>query len=143
VGELKSKLKHAFAIEEPGPTEPTPAQRAPVDWMCDLAARKHMTTPACMALQICRPLNWLVAMTLHFFSPAVWAVAPDRLFRHYRSFAGYLEHRGSIDFMIRRIEQMEADYDEKERQARPKTGGGTGREDGPSETGREDLREEA
>ncbi|UCD76614.1 MAG: hypothetical protein JSV91_06750 [Phycisphaerales bacterium] len=114
-------LKHAFAIDPPEPAEPTPEQQAPIDWMCSLAARKHLTTPAWMALQICRPLNWVGAMTMHFLSPAVWAITPDRLFKNYRSFAGYLEHRGSIDYMVRRLEHFEAHYQELERQSTQRT----------------------
>ena len=72
-------LKHAFAVERPGPVEPTPEEQVPVDWMCSLAARKHMTTPAWMTLQVCRPLNWVGSMTMHCMSPAVWAIAPDKL----------------------------------------------------------------
>ena len=107
---LKDRIRQAFAIDPPGPAEPTAAQEPSVDWLCRLAARKHMTTPAIVALEMCRPLNHLGAMTLHFFSPAVWAVTPEKLYGNYRQFAGFLEQRGSIDYMIHRIEQWEEQF---------------------------------
>ena len=136
-------LKHAFSIDPPGPAEPTPEQQVPVDWMCRLAARKHMTTPAWMTLQVCRPLNWFGSMTMHFFSPAVWAVAPDKFFRHYKTFAGYLENRGSIDHMIRRVEHFEAHYQQLEQQARQTEDGDVASDPGVDSDGREDPEEEA
>ena len=132
-------LKHAFAVERPGPVEPTPEEQVPVDWMCSLAARKHMTTPAWMTLQVCRPLNWFGSMTMHFFSPAVWALAPDKLFSNYKSFAGYLENRGSIDYMIRRVEHFEAHYQRLEQQARQKADDEAMPKPGADGDGREDL----
>lgn len=110
-------LKHAFAVEPPGPAEPTPSQQPSVDWLCSMAARRRLTTPAWMALHICRPLNWVGSMSMHFMTPAVWAVAPEKLFCNYRAFAGYLENRGSIDYMIRRVEHFEARYRLLEKQA--------------------------
>jgi hypothetical protein len=110
VGSLKAKIKHAFAVDPPGSAEPTPEQQVPVDWMCQLAARKHMTTPALIALEMCRPLNWIGAQSLHFFRPAVWAVTPERLFANYKNFASFLENRGSIDYMLRRVEHWETHF---------------------------------
>ena len=39
-------LKHAFAVDPPGPAEPTDAQRVPVDKICREIVPRHMTTPA-------------------------------------------------------------------------------------------------
>ena len=136
-------LKHAFAVDPPEPARPTPEEQVPVDWMCRLAARKHMTTPAWMALQVCRPLNWVGAMTMHFLSPAVWALAPNKLFSNYKTFAGYLENRGSIDYMVRRLEHFEAHYQEMERQARQETDDEPPPKPRPSGERPEDRREEA
>lgn len=134
-------LKHAFAIDPPGPAEPTPDEQVPVDWMCSLAARKHMTTPAVIALELCRPLNWVAAQGLHFARPAVWAVTPDKLFSNYKHFAGYLENRGSVEYMIRRVEHFEAHYSKLEQQAKQKTGREAQPERGSSGSGPEELKE--
>ena len=116
-------LKHAFAVDPPGPAEPTPRQRAPVDWLCRLAARKHMTTPAIVTLEVCRPLNYVGSMGLRFLQPAAWAVMPGQLFRNYTEIASFLEHRGSIEYMIRRVEHWEAELKRIE-SARDDAGGG-------------------
>jgi hypothetical protein len=120
---LKEQIRHAFAVDRPGPAEPTPPQREPVDWLCKLAARKSLTGPALVALELCRPLNWVFAQGMHFFRPGVWAVTPDRFFARYRSFAEFLEHRGSIEYMVRRVEQFEQELAAREREERTRRRG--------------------
>ena len=110
MGSLKARIKHAFAVDPPGAQPPTPEQQVPVEWICRLAARKHLTTPAVLALEMCRPLNWVFAQGMHVTQPAVWALTPERIFTHYRSFAGYLENRGSIEYMLRRVEHWETHF---------------------------------
>ena len=126
---LKDQIRHAFAVDRPGPAEPTPPQREPVDWVCRLAARKSLTGPALVALELCRPLNWVFAQGMHFFRPGVWAVTPDRFFTRYRSFAEFLEHRGSIEYMVRRVEQFEQELAAREKGIRAGQAGCVSEED--------------
>jgi hypothetical protein len=140
VGELKRKLKHAFAIDEPGPAEPTPEERVPVDGLCRLAAGKSLTGPALVALELCRPLNWVFAQGMHFLRPGVWAVAPERFFRRYKALSEFLEHRGSIEYMVRRVEHFEQELAARERTARTRRRGSpdaTAGRDGGEDHGRD------
>ena len=99
-------LRHAFAVDAPGPAEPTDAQRAIVERVCVQIVKRHLTTPAIAFLEMSRPLNFIGAQTMHFFHPFVAAVASTE---GYRRFAEFLEQRGSIDFICRRIEALEAE----------------------------------
>ena len=98
-------LKHAFAVDPPGPAEPSDAQRAPAERICREVVRRHLTTPALLFLEMSRPLNNVAAHLLHFFTP-VLSVFTDAA--QLREFARFLERRGSIDFLCRRIEALEA-----------------------------------
>jgi hypothetical protein len=97
-------LKHAFAVDPPGPAEPTPEQRAAVQRICEEIVRRRMTTPALVFLEMSRPLNYLGAQTLHFFRPFVSAFTTTE---QYAQFAAFLEHRGSIDYLCRELERLE------------------------------------
>jgi hypothetical protein len=115
---LREKLRHAFAVDPPGPAQPTPEQQPAVDWFCHQVAKRHLTTPGLITLEISRPLNWLAAQAMHVMSPGVWALAPPKSHEHYQQFAAFLEQRGSTEYLVRRIEQMEREYLERERAAR-------------------------
>jgi len=101
-------LKHAFAVDPDGPAEATDAERAVAARLCREIVRRRMATPALMFLEMCRPLNYLGSQAMHFFAP----VATTLFNAHgYRTFAGFLERRGSIDYLCREIEAMEAGAD--------------------------------
>lgn len=102
-------LKHAFAVEPSGPAEPTPEQERVIDRLCRELVRRHLTTPALLFLEMSRPMNYLGAQAMHFFSPFISAVTDAQGHRH---FAAFLERRGSIDYLCRRIEQLEAEANE-------------------------------
>lgn len=97
-------LKHAFAVEPPGPAEPTPEQRVIVDRICREIVRRHMTTPALLMLEMSRPLNYVGSQAMHFFSPLINTLTDARGHEH---FAAFLEQRGSIEFLCRQIERWE------------------------------------
>lgn len=101
-------LKHAFAVDPDGPAEATDAERAVAARLCREIVRRRMATPALMFLEMCRPLNYLGSQAMHFFAP----VATTLFNAHgYRTFARFLERRGSIDYLCREIEAMEAGTD--------------------------------
>lgn len=138
MGSLKTKLKHAFAVDAPGPAEPTSQQQVPVDWLCRQVARRHLTTPGLIALEMCRPLNWIFAQGLHISQPAVWAVTPSALYEHYRDFSDFLERRGAMEHLCRRLEHFEQEYEAVERNTeRPGSAAGTIDAQSPSPAGDE------
>ena len=123
-------LKQAFAVDPPGPAEPTDAQRQVVERLCREVVRRHLTTPALLFLEMSRPLNNVGAHLLHFFSPLL-SVFTDTT--HVREFARFLERRGSIDYFCRRIEDLEAAATKREQTA------GHDDENAPADTPPESL----
>ena len=98
-------LKHAFATDPPGPAEPTQAQQQIVDRICHEIVRRRLTTPAQMALEMGRPLNYMSAQLLHFFQPFATVLADAGA---YEEFTRFLEQRGSVDYISARLESLEA-----------------------------------
>lgn len=115
MGRLKDRLKHAFAVDEPGPAEPTEAERPAVEWFCRQIAKRGLYTPGLVGLEMSRPLNFVAAQTLHFFGPGVWSIVQQQTYEQYCAFARFLERRGSIDYLCQRIEELEAEYETSER----------------------------
>ncbi len=108
-------FKHAFAVDPPGEHEPLPEQQEVVDWVCKQIARRRLTTPGLIFLEMGRPLNFLASQMMRFFDPILSAVLREKGFGHYKHFAQFLEHRGSVDYLCRRIEHFEQEYDEKDK----------------------------
>jgi hypothetical protein len=99
-------LKHAFAVDPPGPAKPTQAQALIVERVCREVVKRRLTTPAMMALEMARPLNHLSAQVLTFFQPFVAIVGDASAFDEFTSF---LEQRGSVDYIAERLEALQAD----------------------------------
>lgn len=104
-------LKHAFAVEPPGPAVPTPEQKSAVDKVCAEIVRRHLTMPALLFLESARPLNYLGAQAMHFFMP-VFSVLTDT--GGPKNFAEFLSQRGSVDYLCQRIEDYEAEAEREE-----------------------------
>jgi hypothetical protein len=100
-------LRHAFAVDPPGPAEPTPEQQGPVDWVCRQIIRRGLTTPGLVMLEVTRPLNYIMSMGMHAASPLVWAVARQQAHEGFRHFATFMEQRGAMEYIARRIETLE------------------------------------
>ena len=97
-------LRHAFAVEKPGPAEPTPEQKEVVETVCRQIVKRHLSTPSLVFLEMARPLNYIGSQTMHFFAPFVSALTDSQGHRH---FALFLAQRGSIDYICLRIEALE------------------------------------
>lgn len=95
-------FRHAFALDPPGPAEPTEAERPIAERLCREIVRRQLTAPALAFLEMSRPLNFLAANAIHFFSPVLSALTGDE----HRRFAEFLERRGSIEYLARRIEEL-------------------------------------
>ena len=97
-------LKHAFAIDPPGPATPSDDQRALIERLCQEVNRRRLTTPALAFLEMVRPLNHLGSQAMHFFTPIISAIADVK---GYERFASFLERRGSIEYICRRLEDLD------------------------------------
>lgn len=107
MGRWKDKLKHAFAVDPPGPVEPTEEQKPAVEWFCRQIVKRGLATPGLIGLEMSRPLNYVTAQTLHFFGPGVWAILRQQRYEQYVAFSRFLEQRGSVEYLCRRIEELE------------------------------------
>ena len=103
ISKVVNWLKHAFAVEGPGPAEPTEAQRVIIEKLCREVVRRRMTTPALLMLETGRPLNYVSAQLLHFFQPMLSFLANAA---EYQAFTEFLEQRGSIDYIVARLETL-------------------------------------
>jgi len=114
MGAFREKVRHAFAVDPAGPAEPTPEQQEAVDWFCMQVAKRHLTTPGLIALEMSRPLNFIASQAMHFFAPGVWAVARQQTYEGYQRFAEFLERRGAMEYLATRIEEFEAECERRE-----------------------------
>src|SRR5688572_14129395 len=115
MGWLKRGFKNAFAMDPSGPAQPTPEQQPAVEWVCRQIAMRHLTTPGLIFLEMWRPMNWVSAQFMHVVQPAAWALLQQKSYDSYVKFSEFLEHRGSMEYMSRRIEELEAEYESKEK----------------------------
>jgi hypothetical protein len=98
-----NRFKHAFALDE-GNAEPTPSQKQVAEAVCREIVRRRLATPALLFLETFRPLNYLGSQLMHFFQPIVNIVLDGEGYRHLSEF---LENRASVDYLRRRIEDLE------------------------------------
>ena len=103
-------FKHAFAVEDPADAVPTPEQQPVVDWLCRAVARRHLTTPGLIFLQITKPLNYVASMSMRVFQPTIWALFNTQRHEHYVHFAKFLEKRGSMEYLCQRVEHFEEEF---------------------------------
>lgn len=117
IGRFRRALRNAFAVDPPGPAEPSEEERPLIDRICREVVRRGMATPALLALEMSRPLNYLSAQAMHFFQPfATVLVRPG----DWERFAAFLERRGSIEHLLSRIEALESERIAAEADAPPK-----------------------
>ena len=100
---LFDRLKHAFAVEPSGATEPTEDERQLVNRLCRAIVRRGLTSPALIALECSRPLNFIGSQFLLFVAPIAEIIFPrDK----YRTLIRFLERRGSIEYTCQQLERM-------------------------------------
>jgi len=118
-----SWLRNAFAVDRPGPAEPTAVQRRVVERVCVEIVKRRLTTPALIFLETSRPLNYLGAQALHFLRPIATVILDGE---GYGCFTEFLEQRGSVDYFCNRIQELEIEADRKQaKRPRPATGHST------------------
>lgn len=110
-----SWFRNAFAVDRPGPAQPTEAQRRVVERVCVEIVRRRLVTPALVFLEASRPLNYLGAQAMHFLQPIATVVLDGE---SYHCFAEFLEQRGSVDHLCDRLQGLEAEADAKKPKAR-------------------------
>jgi len=89
--------------------------QALIDAVAEKLVRKHLTVPAIFFLESSKPLAFLGGQLLIFLEPFVQTLFN---FKQYQRFAILMEDRDSWEKLVRKIEDLEADYSEKEKQAK-------------------------
>ena len=105
----KGWLKHAFHVEGEGSMEPNELQKKALDSLCRGIIRRGLTTPAIIGVEMGRPLNFIGSQTMHFFTPLNAAFVPTK---SWSAVAEFLEHRGAVDWIRNRIEELENEMEE-------------------------------
>ena len=89
---------------------PMKRKKKALDKLCQGIIRRGLTTPAIIGVEMGRPLNFVGSQTMHFFTPLISAFVPTE---SWTSVAEFLEHRGSVDWIRNRIEELESEPPEK------------------------------
>ncbi|WP_010585156.1 hypothetical protein [Schlesneria paludicola] len=97
-------LKHAFAVESDAVAVPTAEQSSSIDLICHEIVRRGMTLPAQMFIESSAPLHYLGGQTLRVFEPFLGVlVDPSAV----RNFAAFLERRGAVEYICRRLDEIQ------------------------------------
>lgn len=101
------QLKHAFAVDPPGPATPNDDERRIVDRLASEVVRRRLTAPAILFLESSRSLNYVASQLLVFFAPFAQVIfhAGD-----YRTLVAFMERRGCVEYMCSRIEALEDEH---------------------------------
>ena len=100
---VKSWFRHAFAVDSPGPAEPSAEEQDVVDGVLRRVARRRLEMPATLLMECFRPMSYLASQAMHFSAPVGEILFPEE---SYRTFAGFLERRGSVDYMTNRLAEL-------------------------------------
>jgi len=109
-------LKHAFAVDPPGVPEPDEVEREAIERLVRQIVRRGLATPALILLECSHPLNFLASQLLVFAGPMA-----ELLFNRerYRALTRFLERRGSVEYICRRIEALVGELEVANRAKRP------------------------
>jgi len=99
-------IKHAFGIGGPQQSEPNEKQKIIVDKVCKEVVNRKLSMPALIMLETFRPLNYIGSQVMHFFKPIVSSVLTGD---GYSEFSSFLEERGSVDYICKRINDIETE----------------------------------
>jgi hypothetical protein len=86
-----------------------------VSKVAERIVRMRMTVPAIFFLESSKPLAFLGGQLLIFLEPFIQTLFN---FRQYQRFAFLMEDRDNWEKLIRKVEDLEAEYTEKEKQAK-------------------------
>ena len=88
-----------------------------IESVADGLVRRRLTTPALLALEMCKPLNFLGSQALVALQPFVAAFVDPT---GYRKLALVLERDSNVELLMRRIEALEATANVTDRRERPR-----------------------
>ena len=97
---LTARIRHAFAVEPEG--QPlSPEDLALLERVAATVVERGMATPAMLFLESVGPMNFLGSQALHFFTPILEVVFPQR---DVERVALLLERRDTLSRLVAMIE---------------------------------------
>ncbi len=97
---LTARIRHAFALEPEG--QPlSPEDLALLERVAKAVVERGMATPAILFLESVGPMNFLGSQALHFFTPLLEVVFPQR---DVERVAFLLERRDTLSRLVAMIE---------------------------------------
>lgn len=94
------------------PLEVSDAQAAAVDRVARFVVRFHLTVPAILALDSLRPLSFVGSQFMHVLSPSITAFLSTD---DWDQLALLLEDRRGLDYVLQRIEAVDAEHEAEAR----------------------------
>ena len=114
----REKIRHAFAVDAPGPAEPTDTQRVVVEKLLATIVERGMAQPAGIFLESWRPLGVLTGQGMQALSPFAGILLDQNA---WQEVANYLDKRGAIPWMLQRMDELETQREEKIRASKNNT----------------------
>jgi hypothetical protein len=100
-----------------GKEELTPHQEEILDKIARKVIYWKMSVPAILFLESVKPLNYIGSQMMAFFEPFVQTVFS---WKDYEEFREMMEHRGTIELLLQRIEKFEGEAERKEKEKKKK-----------------------
>lgn len=94
-------VKNAFAIPAESDFTASPEEQRVAESVAGVIRARGLVTPAILFLESVRPLNYVSAQTLHFFTPFFSALTDAHAME---TFARLLERPGSVEYLCRLLE---------------------------------------
>jgi len=92
---------------------PLPEHREVMDRFAQKIVDRRMTAPAILFLESAKPLSFLGNQALVFFQPIVQSIFR---FKTYDDVMEILEDRDNVEYLLARIEELEAEVSKKARE---------------------------
>jgi hypothetical protein len=132
--------------DKAGSDRPLPEHREIMDRFAAKVVDWRMTAPAILFLESAKPLSFLGNQALVFFQPIVQSIFN---FKTYDEFIEILEDRENIEYLLLKMEELEAERTAKEREEKKRrreerraAKAGTTAEEASSEEGTEEGTDE-
>lgn len=106
----REKFRHAFAVDAPGPAEPTDSQRVVIEMLLGKIVERGMAQPAGIFLESWRPLGVLTGQGMQALSPFAGILLDPNA---WKEVADYLDKRGAIAWMLQRMDELETQREDK------------------------------
>ncbi len=104
-----------WAMKDPQRTEARAEKRETLDRLAEKIIERRLAAPAILFLESSKPLSFLGNQTMVFFQPIVQTIFN---FKTYDDIMDLLEDRDNIEYLLKKIEELEAAEHRKAKDAK-------------------------